>query len=564
MTSDSPPDPAGPRAEGDLSRHLARGVLSLWAREGKWAEIPLAGSSMLPLIPDGSVLTVRFGRSGLSTGDIVLYLTDEHLVAHRVLRLGRGGRRWGHLKVKGDPVRYGETTWIPVEDVVGRVIAARRPDGSAILLNGSAGRIANRVAASIGSLAAPVEGRILTLLGRRRGPLRAVPAFLNSLDPVYRLGGRTGRREAGLLLGAEERFLIIAARVRLGAADEQRLIRVLGGELPWERIVAAASGLGLAPLLYRNLGRGALRSLVPARAMTLLARGAHAAACRTAIQMESLGQILEALGRKGIEPVLLKGAALALTLYDQPALRPMQDLDLLVPAGDVSRAVEVVQSLGFSGIRGTLSDEFYEGHHHARPMIRPGDQVIVEIHRGLVPPEDGLLIEAGPLIERAVRAVALDRPLRVLCREDQVLHLALHLSYADRFMGRLRDLLDLHAIMEAPAPGIEWGRILDAATRHEVGRSLFSTMDLARRLLGTEIPRGVTGELARAARWDPLASHMLRALARSSLFRGGTTEAILSPPAARWLCDALIKRARWGGRLLDLIRVLGSPEHSAI
>ena len=39
-----------------------------------------------------------------------------------------------------------------------------------------------------------------------------------------------------------------------------------------------------------------------------------------------------------IEPIVLKGGALAATLYANPGLRPMGDLDLLVPAGAMEQA----------------------------------------------------------------------------------------------------------------------------------------------------------------------------------------------------------------------------------
>ncbi len=561
MTHDTSPESHQVRTGRDLSTPITRGILALWAREGKWAEISVSGFSMTPLLPDRSRLTVRFGRHGLAVGDVVLYSAPEHIVAHRVLRLGRGGRRWGYLKVKGDPLRHSAATWIPVEDVIGRVVAARRPDGTAILLNGASGRIASRVAAVVSVAGAALEGRARTLLGAGRD-LTITPALLGLLDPLYRHSG--SGRFPGLLLDPEERLLITAARVRMTEEEERRLRQLLRKEVPWERIVAAASGLGLGPLLYRNLSRGRIRERVPGAALASLAKSAHAAACRFAIQMDSLRAILAVLRRDGIDPVLLKGAALALTLYDQPALRPMQDIDLLVEEGEVERAVSGLEAIGFRGITSERSDAFYATHHHARPMIRAGGQVIVEIHRGLVPPEDGLRLDPGPFIERAVRVERHGERFRTLSREDQILHLGLHLSYADRFIGRLRDLLDLHATIDHEGRPLEWGRILTCSRRHEVSRSLYSTFDLARRLLGTPVPAAVLGELTRGAGWDPFAAGLLRTLARSSLFRASSSEAILSTPAARWLCDALIKRLRWGERLRDALGLLSGAAQIAV
>ena len=544
------------RRARDLTSPVTRAVLGLWARDGKWAEIALAGLSMSPLIPDGSRLTVRFGRCGLAPGDVILYASGERVIAHRVVRLGRRGRRWGFIKVKGDPLGFWEASWIPVEDVLGRVVALRRPDGSAVLLNTLAARLANRTAAAISQVGARVEGAARSVLGASRD-LRAAPAMLALLDPLYRAGTRRGRQEAGLLLSAEERLLLAAARVRPAPEDEMRVRRMLGREILWERVIASASTLGLAPLLYRNLGRPLLRDRVPPPVLAALGRAAHAAACRMAVQIEALRQITGALERSGIDPILLKGAALALTLYDQPALRPMDDLDFLVEAGRLVEAVSVVEGLGFRTIAGGRPASFYETHHHAPPMIGWGGRVIVEVHRGLIPPDDGVRLDAGSFAARAVSVDAGGLACRVLAREDQILHAALHLSYADRFVGALRDLIDLHTLVDFGPREVDWGVLLGSARTPSAARSLSATLDLARRLLGTAVPQEVMNELGRAAGWDPLAARLLRLCARASLFAGAPSDALLSDASARWICGTLLKRSGWGARLRDLVQILG-------
>ncbi|MFQ5344183.1 MAG: nucleotidyltransferase family protein, partial [Anaerolineae bacterium] len=45
--------------------------------------------------------------------------------------------------------------------------------------------------------------------------------------------------------------------------------------------------------------------------------------------------------------MLLKGAALANTLYPTPALRPLSDIDLLIPRQHLEPAVQAVKSLGY-------------------------------------------------------------------------------------------------------------------------------------------------------------------------------------------------------------------------
>lgn len=556
MSDDASLPGRDPPARRDLSSSLSRALLTLWAREGKWAEISLAGVSMSPLIPHGSGLTVRFGRLGLARGDVVLFCTESRFIAHRVLRLGRRGKRWGFVKVKGDPVRPGEAMWVPVEDVVGRVVAIRRPDGTAVLLNTAAGRLAGKIAAFISGSAGWCEARVRSRLKLGRA-LTVTPALLRLVEPLGRVGGGRRHREAGLLLRPEERFLIAAARLGMTGGDEQRLRQLLRKETPWERVLASASSLGLAPLTYRNLSRAEFRGQVPGGVLSALGRNAHASACLMAIQLAGLESIVAALRAEGIDPVLLKGTALVLTLYDQPALRSMQDIDLLVEAGRVGAAVAALERLGYRGIASERSAAFYASHHHATPMIGMGGRVIVEIHRGLVPADSGLRLDPAPFMERAVRTAARGGSYLVLSREDQILHACLHLSYCDRFVGRLRDLMDVHALLELEARNLDWGRLLEAASRVEAARSLYSTLDLSRRLLGTPVPAEAMNEMARAAGWDPIAERLLRLLARASLFSAGPADTLLPGASARWMCGTLLRRAHWGARLRALVQMLG-------
>jgi hypothetical protein len=517
---------------------------------------------MSPLIPDGSTLTVRFGRSGLVPGDVILYATDAHLIAHRVLRLGRGGRRWGWLKVKGDPLHAGEASWIPVEEVVGRVVALRRPDGGRFVLNSSSGRLAGRIAALISGPCAWGESKALALAGL---PRRMVLTRLLLRAPglLYGRGGQERGGGSGLPLDASRRFLLRAARLNPREEDLRALAIMLRRELPWEGIAPTAVRLGLAPLVYRNLLEDRFAGSVPPAALAMLRKGAHGAACLMAIQMEGLERVDTALREKGIRPVLLKGTALAVTLYEQPALRRMQDLDLLVRSDEVEPALEALRAIGFRGILSDRGPSFYASHHHALPMIDSRGRLIVEIHRGLVPPSAGLAVETGPLLDRAVEVIRDGRSYRVLALEDQILHAALHLAHTDRFMGRLRDLLDIHALLEA-TPSPDWGVLIEASRSWSASRSLYSTLDLGRRLLGTRVPREVLSELARGARWDPVAAGVVRVVGGWSLFEGGGGGRIVSDSVIKSVCDSLLRRSRWPERVRMLAASLGPTARLAI
>ena len=82
----------------------------------------------------------------------------------------------------------------------------------------------------------------------------------------------------------------------------------------------------------------------PRAAIRAEAPQAHAEALLRAHVLEQLSRALTARGER---VMLVKGAALALTVYPSPAARPMCDIDLLVPP---QRERAVIETLAAAGL----------------------------------------------------------------------------------------------------------------------------------------------------------------------------------------------------------------------
>lgn len=72
-----------------------------------------------------------------------------------------------------------------------------------------------------------------------------------------------------------------------------------------------------------------------------------AAAAESSLKQASLRTILGAFSEEGIPLVLLKGAALGLTVYDDPAWRTMSDIDIWVQDANMGDAARVMAELGY-------------------------------------------------------------------------------------------------------------------------------------------------------------------------------------------------------------------------
>jgi hypothetical protein len=105
----------------------------------------------------------------------------------------------------------------------------------------------------------------------------------------------------------------------------------------------------------------------------------RAAAILDAIQTRELGAVLAALAGAGIEPVLLKGAALACTHYPRPELRPRSDTDLMIPGGAREGAARALRDLGYARAD-ELDGELAIGQFHFTRIDRHGVPHVLDVH----------------------------------------------------------------------------------------------------------------------------------------------------------------------------------------
>ena len=122
-------------------------------------------------------------------------------------------------------------------------------------------------------------------------------------------------------------------------------------EKNWNTLAHKAHAEGVGPLLYDKLSKSGFFLSLSEETRNFL-RLIYAA---TSIQNHMIFKELEILTRLfhevGIAVVALKGVSFALTIYPDIGLRPMGDIDLLVPKGKLVEAVEIAKSLDYQDLK---------------------------------------------------------------------------------------------------------------------------------------------------------------------------------------------------------------------
>ncbi len=212
---------------------------------------------------------------------------------------------------------------------------------------------------------------------------------------------------------------------------------------------------------------------------------------RNALLFAEAATAIRALSDAGVDTCLLKGAALAVTVYDEPALRPMSDVDILVPPTELNLAVAALQGAGFQTSSPFGPAERAEAHAAGFTNLTYGS---IDLHwRSL----DVAASAAGDLgLWAASRPAVLGgAATRVPAFTDLLLHACVSGQRwgADQACRWVADAL---AILTHPGEAVDWERFeREAVDKREAGPVAEALHYL--RTLGAPVSADVPARLAR-------------------------------------------------------------------
>lgn len=270
-------------------------------------------------------------------------------------------------------------------------------------------------------------------------------------------------------VGPEEKALLRAAGLR-HRAEAERAFAVYRASVPEgaEKLPARR----LLPAVSRNLANlGASRDpwLVRAYAENF---GANARLLRAA------GDILRALHEAGIPALVLKGVALILVHYKDVGARPMSDVDILVPATALGRALDVLESAGW---RGDPTRAWLRSGMHAG-VLANGGGTSLDLHRHAL--YDARYAEADESFFAASIPVEADgAPARAMAADDQLIHTIVH---GLRWSVAPSSIWILDALTIARNSALDPERVRSRAAALGLTLPLRRGLELTREILGPE------------------------------------------------------------------------------
>lgn len=252
----------------------------------------------------------------------------------------------------------------------------------------------------------------------------------------------------------------------------------------WTALFAAARAERLMGTLAHRLAGLPM----PDRAALLLAEARADAEAERRQALWEADRARAALAGTGIPLILLKGTAYVAAGLSAGVGRSIGDLDILVPRDQLAEAEAALLAAGWDWVKPDPYDDAYYRRwmHELPPLIHRDRDRMIDVHHTILPLTARRRPDAGAMI---AAAEGLADGLHVLAPADMLCHAAAHMLADGALEGGLRNLWDMHCLLEAfgEQDGF-WPALAERARLHELGGPVRRGVRLAHRLYGTAIP----------------------------------------------------------------------------
>lgn len=261
-------------------------------------------------------------------------------------------------------------------------------------------------------------------------------------------------------------FLLFILRGRWDskALDAAREMAAAG--VDWHNLQQIIDAEALAPLLYQIVRS---QDVVPASVEQDWRNAYYHNACRNTLLLRELADVLHKLAAAGIDVIVLKGGALAETVYGDIAARPMSDLDLLIHPLDLGMTRQILATLGYTPAGVEMQAGFTEEFRNEEIFYKRGlVDTYIDLHWRLIAPVYyQRTFPTDWLWETCLPAKISLAPAFVLGSEAQVLYLCAHLML-HHGGNSLLWLHDVAAVIAFSRGQIDWDLVLSKAKAYNL------------------------------------------------------------------------------------------------
>lgn len=287
----------------------------------------------------------------------------------------------------------------------------------------------------------------------------------------------------------EYKLILLSCRLNPSPLTIQKIKELLNKPLDWEKIKRISAFHDILPFLYYNLNKPDFQSIIPQGILTIMKQCYYNNLQRNLSFEKEIFIILELLHKEDIAVIPLKGFSLIYTLYKNPGLRIMADVDILVKKDGLRIIKDAFEKRDFRESPKNSNDD----RHMAifLKTLASGLPVAVEIH-GILAYSRPYEIKMPELWQRVYLEEIDSYKLPCLSIEDTFLSLVLHLRSHTRRL-KIKFIIDIAELLNVNKDRLDWDYIIKIAKDNHIMTSVYFFIYIAKDLLDADIAPEILG-----------------------------------------------------------------------
>jgi hypothetical protein len=274
-------------------------------------------------------------------------------------------------------------------------------------------------------------------------------------------------------------------------------------KIDWNSFLEKARQNGVSPIIFLRWNEIKNRFTdVPSRISEDLGKDYYLNAAINTLIFEELRTVLNAFKESGIPMIVLKGAALASTVYNNLALRPMADIDLLVKKEDLLLADERLNALGYRPSDRSADDINLSSSYLTSLDYRNSSRNSPSFHlhwhfvNSTVPNESYINdVKMDHIWRDAEKAEIAGVETLVMAPHHLVIHLSEHALRVTHSLNKLIFYCDIDKSVNYYRSRLDWNKLVEESIDFHLDRMVYISLHFTSLFMGTEIPEDVFMEL---------------------------------------------------------------------
>jgi hypothetical protein len=297
----------------------------------------------------------------------------------------------------------------------------------------------------------------------------------------------------------EDKFLLLCCQTEIGDNDRDWLIKIQRDKIDWDYFLKKARGEGISPLVFIRLpGIIINKNDMPEYVMDELRKDYYLNATKNTLIFNELGNIINVFNEAGLRVIVLKGAALAETVYGNLALRSMSDVDLLVKKEDLFSIDEHLKGIGYFPSDLSFDDINLSSTYLTTLDYRntSANSPSFHIHWHFVNssiPNDSYInnIKMEDIWQDAEKVNIANVETLIMAPHHLIIHLSEHALRVPHSLSKLSLLCDINKAINSYQDRLDWERLIKYSLKFKLDRMVYINLYFASKFLATKIPEGV-------------------------------------------------------------------------